>query len=82
MSVCDSTCDVCLFEVCVANSEVTVASGFLNAHISSPVWQPFSFIGAPPDEVLWVGDQLHISISACTSGRREGLSLGVGRREG
>ena len=25
-----------------------------------------------------MGDQLHISISACTSGWREGLSLGVG----
>ena len=54
---------------------MTVTSGFLNAHISSPVGQPFSFTGAPPDEVLWVGDQLHISISARISGRREGLSL-------
>ncbi len=50
--------------------------------ISSPVWQPFSFTGALPNEVLWVGDQLHISISACTSGWRECLSLGVGRRDG
>ena len=72
MSVCDSTADVCLFE---ANSEMTVMNGLLNAHISSPIGQPFSFPGAPPDEVLWVGDQLHISISARISGRREGLSL-------
>ena len=59
----------------VANSEMTVMNELLNAHISSPVGQPFSFTGAPPDEVLWVGDQLHISISARISGRREGLSL-------
>ena len=82
MSVCDSTCDVCLFTVFVVNSEMTVMNGLLNAHISSPVGQPFSFTGAPPNEVLWVGDQLHISISASTSGWREGLSLGMGRREG
>ena len=71
-----------LVTICVGNSELTVTSGFLSAHISSPVWQPFSFTGAPPNEVLWVGDQLHISISASTSGWREGLSLEVGRREG
>ena len=59
----------------VANSEMTVMNELLNAHISSPVGQPFSFTGAPPDEVLWVGDQLHISISARISGWREGLSL-------
>ena len=29
-----------------------------------------------------MGDQLHISVSARVSGRREGLSLGVGRRKG
>ena len=65
--------------ICVANSEV---NGLLNAQSVIPVGQPFSFTRTPPDEVLWVGDQLHISISACTSGWREGLSLGVGRREG
>ena len=52
--------------------------------ISSPVWQPFSFTGALPDEVLWVGDQLHISVGGgaslpsvvapptCTSGGERG----------
>ncbi len=71
-----------VFTICVGNSEVTVTSGLLNAYISSPVWQPLSCTATPPDEVLWVGDQLHISISARISGWRECLSLGVGRRWG
>ena len=58
--------------ICVANSEV---NGLLNAQSVIPVWQPFSSTGALPNEVLWVGDQLHISISARISGWREGLSL-------
>ena len=53
-----------------------------DARIASPVGQPFSSTGAPPDEVLWVGDQLHISNSAFTSGWREGLSLGSGEEGG
>ena len=55
---------------------------YSKASVVSPVGQPFSSTGAPPDEVLWVGDQLHISNSACTIGWREGLSLGNGEEGG
>ena len=55
---------------------------YSKASLVSPVGQPFSSTGAPPDEVLRVGDQLHISNSAFPSGWREGLSLGSGEEGG